>query len=167
VLAFVGDVIAPNSTFHNQTVTHARQAWVLTCPVCTRPTYLNDFEKIQIPSVRLGATLTKLPEIVRTAYDEARDCSSVGAFTATVMIARKILMHVAVEEGAAKDLKFFQYVDYLKEGGFVPPKGHDWVKRIKDRGNEANHELPAISQSDAEDIMHLVEMLLRFNYQMP
>ena len=82
------------------------------------------------------------------------------------MIARKILMHVAVEEKAAPNLKFIEYVDYLSINNFVPPKGRDWVNKIKDKGNEANHELQAMSADDAKEIMHLTEMLLRFNYEM-
>lgn len=145
---------------------HGLAAAIVICPSCTRPTYFNNPESVQIPANRLGSNLVKLPPDVLAAYNQARDCSSVGAHTATVMIARKILMHLAVEEGAAVDLKFFQYVDYLSANGHVPPKGKDWVTKIKDKGNEANHELPAMTASDASEIMHLVEMLLRFNYEM-
>jgi hypothetical protein len=32
-------------------------------------------------------------------------------------------MHLAVVEGAAENLSFMQYVEYLDGKGFVPPKG--------------------------------------------
>lgn len=159
--AWVGDVIDTQTR-----ISYTQNAAVLICPSCTRPTYINDRDEIQIPNPRLGADLKKLPTEVQQAYNEARDCSSVGAHTATVMLARKILMYLAVVEGAETDLKFVQYVNFLADKGHVPPKGKDWVGKIRDKGNEANHELPTMTSEDASEIMHLVEMLLRFNYEM-
>jgi hypothetical protein len=38
-----------------------------------------------------------------------------------VLLCRKMLMNVAVHEGAAEGLKFIEYVTYLSDHGYVPP----------------------------------------------
>ena len=73
-------------------------------------------------------------------------------------------MNLAVRESAPEDKNFAFYVDYLATKGFVPPKGRPWVDKIRDKGNEANHEIKEMQEQDAKDILHLVEMLLRFNF---
>lgn len=136
------------------------------CPVCVQPTFITEYGH-QVPAVRLGADLKALPEDgIKQLYNEARDCSSVNANTACVMICRKILMNLAVREGAAENLSFVKYVDYLVEKNYVPPKGRAWVDKIRDKGNEANHEIHQMADQDAKEIMHLVEMLLRFNFEL-
>lgn len=138
---------------------------LLYCGVCTEPTYF-DLAGKQIPATRFGASLKSLPDDMRLLYDEARDCSGVGAYTACVMVSRKILMNLAVREGAKEGLGFVEYVDYLESNGHTPKKGKEWVDRIRKMGNEANHAIAAKTQNDAESIVHLVEMLLRFNFDL-
>ena len=76
-------------------------------------------------------------------------------------------MNVAVEEGADENESFAVYVNWLADKGFVPAKGRSWVDRIRERGNEANHEIPDIDRTDAEDVLSFTEMLLKVNYEMP
>jgi len=92
---------------------------------------------------------------------------SVNAFTAAAMTCRKVLMNVAVAEGAESGLSFAAYVQWLGDNGYVPAKGRNWVDRIRERGNEANHEIPDIDRADAEDVLSFTEMLLKVNYEMP
>lgn len=144
----------------------AKNVSIFICPVCNQPTFFDYFKK-QIPGIRLGADLQQVPtDGLKQLYDEARDCSAASAFTACVMACRKILMNLAVREGAKEGLGFVEYVDYLNDNGYVPKKGKDWVDRIRKMGNEANHAIASKNQSDASDILHLVEMLLRFNFEL-
>ena len=92
---------------------------------------------------------------------------SVNAFTAAVMTCRKVLMNVAVSEGAKPGKSFATYVKWLADEGYVPAKGKKWVDRIREKGNEANHEIPDIGRIDAEDVLSFTEMLLKVNYEMP
>ena len=57
------------------------------------------------------------------------------------MIARTLLMHIAVEQGAEEGLPFARYVTYLDEKGYIPPNGKKWVDYIRTSGNVANHEI--------------------------
>lgn len=136
------------------------------CSYCRRPTYVEP-SGTQFPGVAYGTEVEHLPGAVQKLYDEARNAMSVNAFTAAVMACRKVLMNVAVAEGAKADMSFSAYVKWLADEGYVPAKGRSWVDRIREKGNEANHEIPDVGRTDAEDVLSFTEMLLKVNYEMP
>lgn len=137
------------------------------CPNCSNPTYI-DGEGKQHPAVRIGREVTGIDDSeVESLYKEARDCSSVGAYTGTILICRKILMNLAVHQGADAGKSFIFYIDYLNDNGFVPPNGKAWVDEIRKKGNIATHEAPSPSEGDASQIITFIEMLLRFVYEFP
>ncbi len=76
-------------------------------------------------------------------------------------------MNVAVQQGAPNNLTFQAYVGHLDQKGFVPPNGKKWVDEIRQKGNEANHEVHLMTENDAQRIIRFSEMLLRFIYEMP
>ena len=100
-------------------------------------------------------------------YNEARDCTGAGAYTACVLSCRKLLMHIAVEQGAETNKNFVYYIDYLESNNFLPPNGKTWVDHIRQKGNEANHEIKMMDINDAKDILTFIEMLLKFIYEYP
>ena len=157
--------ILRGTLLHRAGANAGNYASILFCPVCSQPTY-QDIDQKQFPAYPLGADLKNLPAGIAGLYREARNCSGVGAYTACVMACRKILMNLAVREGAKEGGSFVGYVDYLADNNFVPPKGKVWVTKIKDKGNDANHEITEMSEPDAKEIMMLVEMLLRFNFEL-
>lgn len=120
-----------------------------------------------VPAPKLGEVVKSLPGDVGQAYEEARSCTSAGAYTAAVMLCRKILMHVAVEKKADKNQSYAHYVNYLEAKGYVPPDGKQWVDRIRDLGNDANHDLPRSTQEDALDALEFTGQLLKFVYELP
>ncbi len=90
-----------------------------------------------------------------------------NCYTATVLICRKMLMNIAVNQGAGEGLKFIEYVNYLAEQGYIPPNGRHWVDHIRKKGNEANHEITSMNQEDGKDLLIFIEMLLKFIYEFP
>ena len=76
-------------------------------------------------------------------------------------------MHIAVEKGASPNESFKHYVDWLVNNHYVPPGGEGWVDQIRDKGNEANHEIQLIDQHTAEQVLSFVELLLKFVYELP
>jgi hypothetical protein len=108
-----------------------------------------------------------VPEALNALYEEARRCTSQNCFTAAVLVCRKMLMNIAVQEGAAEGLKFIEYVTHLSDHGYVPPNGKHWVDHIRKKGNEATHEIALMSENDARELLGFVEMLLRFIYELP
>jgi hypothetical protein len=136
------------------------------CGGCNRPTYFEQLE-MQTPAPVLGNAVDKLPEKIDLLYREARETTQVRAYTACVLVCRKILMHVAVEQGAEQNLKFIQYVEFLAKSGHIPPHGKGWVDHIRKKGNEANHEINIMSDDEALELLSFVEMLLKFVYEFP
>ena len=74
-------------------------------------------------------------------------------------------MNIAVQKEASENLTFIEYVEYLSSKGYVPPDGKDWVDHIRQKGNEATHEIKLIEKKDAEDLVVFSEMLLKFIYE--
>lgn len=135
------------------------------CPNCDRPTYFSD--RGQIPGIVPGNEITPLPQEIDALYREARHCVSVGSFTASVLACRKLLMNIAVAQGAKQGESFISYVEYLANAGFVPPNGKGWVDHIRSKGNEANHEIRLMNQTEAVELISFLEMLLKFIYEFP
>jgi hypothetical protein len=123
---------------------------------------------IQIPSPKFGNPVGGIPDnLVAMLYDEARSCMGVGAFTASILCCRKLLMNVAVSIGAKEGLSFISYVKFLSDGGYVPPGSDVWLDHIRDKGNEANHKIEISNKVDAEELLNFTEMLLRFVFELP
>lgn len=76
-------------------------------------------------------------------------------------------MSVAVSEGAEQGLSFKKYVDYLADEGHVPPTAKVWVDHVRDKGNEANHEIALMERNDAERLIKFSEMVLQIMYEFP
>lgn len=136
------------------------------CPNCGAPVFFAPDGR-RYPSPALGNPVQHVPTDLNALYDEARRSSSQGCFTGAVLLCRKMLMNIAVHQGAKEGLKFIQYVDYLADKGFVPPNGKHWVDHIRKKGNEATHEIAIMNEQDAKDLISFVEMLLRFIYEFP
>lgn len=140
---------------------------VMVCPQCNSPSFFPPFSDEPMPSSKLGSSVRHLPEKVESLYEEARSCTSTSCFTGAVLLMRKLLMNIAVSQGADEGLSFIKYIDYPSELGFIPPNGRHWVDHIRKKGNEATHEIIAMSADDAKDLLMFIEMLLRFIYEFP
>lgn len=134
------------------------------CPHCKAP-HIIDINKCEIPSALPGHHIKRLPKIVNQVYEEARNCIAAGAYTAAVMILRKILMNLAVEEGAKEGDSFAHYVDYLCDNGFVHRRQHEQAKKIQRLGNDANHKIESRTKDDAMELLNLVQLILINNYE--
>ena len=76
-------------------------------------------------------------------------------------------MHVAVEKGAPIGQKFIQYVDYLETEHYIGKESRVWVDQIREKGNEATHEIPDISEEDAKDSVDFCSGLLKQIFEFP
>lgn len=139
--------------------------WVR-CTGCGKGSVIDE-GGVASPPPPAGEPVDGLPPEIAESYSEARRCLQVYAHTATELVCRKILMYVAHDKGAAPNLKFVQYLDYLKDSGYVTPPMEPWVQAIKDHGNEATHELPHVEQQRAESTLSFVTQLLRVMYETP
>lgn len=139
----------------------------LRCPLCLDAIVLGR-NGITYPSAPAGSQVPNLTADVEGAWREVRVAHAVGAYTAAEMMCRKILMHLAVAVAGAKVGKsFVEYVDELDNAGYVAPGLRPVVDQIRQRGNAANHELPASSEQDSLTTMAITEHLLRTIYELP
>ena len=140
---------------------------IFICHNCGKPTFFTR-DDIQTPGCIFGNKVNGITDkIVDELYEEARRCASSNSFTAVVLCCRKLLMHIAVSKGAAEGLKFIEYVEYLSNNNYVPPDAKSWVDHIRNKGNEANHEIVIMDKQTAEDLLSFIEMLLKIIYEFP
>jgi hypothetical protein len=150
--------------------TSNRLTYWLRCPICKNAYVWND-NKLS-PSVKPLSIPQGIPALELSVWKEIRECLSVGASTAAVMLCRKLLLHIAVTHGldpkTDKDQSptYFAAVEHLQAIGLITPNMRRWVDRIKDVGNEANHELVPISFEVAMDVSIFTEQLLRLIFEM-
>jgi hypothetical protein len=161
-----GSLVASDTGYYyKESTPRGDGEYIYICPHCHHPTYFSVGK--QIPSPLLGEEVENLPDNVKKLYNEARECTGAGAYTAAVLACRKLLMHIAVEKGAKAGESFKEYVEYLSNKGYIPPDGKGWVDHIRDKGNEANHEIVIMSQDEAKDLITFLQMLLLFIYDFP
>ena len=162
---YCGNIIASDKGYFANDRLDGLEARIYICPHCAKPSFFHG--DAQQPEVAPGNEVNHVPEDVYVLYKEARNCVAASAYTASVLICRKLLMNLAVSQGADENLRFIEYVDYLADNGFVPPNGRGWVDHIRKKGNEATHEIVVMGHDDASDLISFSEMLLKFIYEFP
>lgn len=139
--------------------------WVR-CSSCAEPSVISLRGDVY-PGRAGGVDVEGLPTDVRDAYQEARRCMTVNAFTACELVCRKILMHVAADRAGAKaGATFASYVDSLEKAGYITPPMKAWVDLIRQHANEATHGLPPTSKERGEGTLMFTAELLRIVYEM-
>jgi len=139
-----------------QVDTHPNALAFLRCVTCRRGVVINN--SVASPPAPPLPTVEGCPADVERAWGEATSALSVGATTAAVMMCRKLLFHIAVEQGLpATDDKgraptFAACLQQLRDVGIVTPPLAKWVEHIRDIGNEANHDLAAIEPESASRV---------------
>lgn len=147
---------------------HRRETDVRICTNCWIATTFLD-RKNQLPGPIHGDNLDPRKKnddtkLIVVLYNEARVALSQRAPSCAVLMFRKILMHVAVEQGAKPGLRFAEYVEYLKTNGIVGKPQYALLDRIRDEGNIENHEVRRASPEQAVDLLNLTTLLIRSVY---
>jgi hypothetical protein len=134
------------------------------CPSCIKGSVW--LEGKIIPGTKPGEKLEGLPKEIEDAYQEARSCFSLNAFTACELVCRKILMHVGVDKGAEEGKTFISYLDYLENLGFITPVIKEWADLIREFGNQSTHELTPPDKNRTKATLMFTMELLRIVYEM-
>jgi len=159
--------VVSDKGYYAQDSTGQVVAYIYICPHCTAPTFFNHMGT-QIPGASFGKNIDAIPnDDLRKLYDEMRGCVSSNNYTASVLCCRKMLMNIAVLEGAKEGDTYKSYVDYLESKGFIPPNCKDLVDYIREIGNIANHEIKIMNEADAKTLVDFITMLLDFIYTYP
>lgn len=137
------------------------------CPRCNRPTFFDAEEGRRYPSSVPGKPVSGVTAELADLYDEARYAAGAGAYTAAVMVCRKMLMNIAVDNGADEGLGFEDYINHLGAKRLFSPRMGAFVSHIRTLGNDANHKIALNTEEDALLAIVLVEGLIRHNYELP
>lgn len=136
------------------------------CHKCDKPSYIT-YNGVVTPGATQGKRIKYLPPSVEGLYEEIRQCFSINAYTSIIMCSRKLLMHIARESGAAENLSFGKYVQYLKDEGYVTRPSFPLVEAILKYGNIANHQIEEYSKEDAKLIVVFLQSILENIYELP
>jgi len=137
------------------------------CPLCGCPTIFNYEKKIWLPAPLPFTKIKNVPQEIEPLYTEIRQDYAVGCYSSAILAARKLIMFVAVSNGAETNKKFEYYVDYLDSNGCLPKNSKAWIDKIRIAGNEQTHEIVMASKEDAERTIKLVVALLTIMYELP
>ena len=112
---YCGSIVAPHMGYKikQENQTGMTIAYIYECPHCKNPIIYFCRTKTIIPGNMFGRDIKSLPDNIQTLYSECRTCYANQCYTASQMIARTLLMHIAVEQGADENKTFAYYVDYL------------------------------------------------------
>ena len=142
-------------------------ARIFICHKCSKPNFF-DQNGMQTPGSAFGDKVENISDnLVSELYEEARQCMSASAYTAAILCCRKLLMHIAVSMKAKEGQSFVYYVEFLSENNYIPPGAKNWVDQIREKGNEANHEIVLMKKEDAEELLSFIGMLLKIIYEFP
>ena len=164
-------VIARRGTVEDIAYGDIKNAW-LYCVNCRNGCVVN--ESKLVPGKMTFPTPEGTPQLEAQLWEEIRRCLSVSAFNAVAMLCRKLLLHMVLThkrsidpEAPPEDLNFAAAVRYLGENGVITAAMNNLAVNIKDVGNKANHELPHITQTEANDIALFTHYLFISVYEMP
>lgn len=156
--------VASDRGYFNQAVQGHVIGFIYICPKCANPTYFSG--KKQVPNPLPGNPLPEAaPKDVVSIYEEARKAYMGGAHTGAVLLCRKILIHIAHDLGSPGKQTFNEAITWMNDNQHIPKNGLHVVKHIKDKGNEATHELVLSTAAEAGTLLMLVHRLVLFNYE--
>lgn len=139
-------------------------SYIYICHCCFAPNVFDIDDKPMI-FPKTGKKIANLPENVSNLYNEVRACLQAGAFTASAMLMRKMLMDIAVAEGIKGCHTFNQCVEALCKEGIVPKKARHLAEAVRKLGNDVNHELKTAKPEETYVLFKFIEMLLEVNYE--
>lgn len=120
------------------------------------------------PAPGWGQPMQGLSDQVRAAYDEARDCMKVNAFTASELMCRKLLMYVACDKLKEPEGRSFEaYVVALIDGNLITSTISPFADQIRKNANRSTHDLAAPSEKRAVLTLTFTTALLHEVYELP
>jgi hypothetical protein len=107
------------------------------------------------------------PAELAQLYEEGAKSFAAGAYTASSMLSRKILMVCACERGDSDGKKFVEYVDFITQTVLSFAPARTAIDAIRTIGNDANHDVAFVTQDDARRALSIVTYMLNTIYSLP
>ncbi|MET9767712.1 DUF4145 domain-containing protein [Streptomyces sp. NPDC006415] len=110
-----------------------------------------------------------VPQALRREHDEARQCFSSKAYTATAVMVRRTLEGVCLDQGMStsggRSKPLFQMLKQMKEEGKIDGQLLEWAEELRILGNQGAHfSGTSVNREDAADGLALAEALLDYLY---
>ena len=110
---------------------------------------------------------SRWPKKDQAFFLQAAQSFSIGLYTATAMLCRRILMVSAVREKAKEHLGFQEYANYLASKVLKDDRIRETLKAIADIGNDANHRYEDIEHDEAAFMLEGTKHFLSVLYSAP
>ena len=105
-----------------------------------------------------------IPEALRRENEEARKCFKAASFTATVVMVRRTLEGVCIEQGITKK-PLFKALEEMRDKGLIEGRLFEWAESLRVLGNEGAHYTGnRVSREDASDALAFSEAILDYLY---
>lgn len=141
---------------------------IFKCTQCCMPVTIGQDGQIIPPSLFLPFEDIKyLPEKIEKMYAECRKSFSNACYYSVIMVARSLLMRIAIDKGANENLGLVEYVNYLEAEGHTSPSNRTWVDRIREQGDRYVREIDEATKVEAERMIVFISQLLKNIYELP
>lgn len=141
--------------------------WIGICNYCTEPVLCLNGGRTIYPSELPQPTDDRVPEPMKTDFDEAKSCYHQHLYRACSVMARRCMQSACLDKGVASGNLVGQ-IEQLRERGLITEEIKEWADVVRWVGNDAAHpESPPVEEEDAKDILELTEQFLRVLYVAP
>jgi hypothetical protein len=173
---FPSDAVSPLDEIGTEY--HGEHYYVCLCGRCSQPFLIRQSlygvpaefesvtdEKILYP-IEKKLPLDGVPNIIRTAYDQAARSFSASLFEPCVLMCRKCLEATCKTLGAqGRDLN--TRLQSLYDGGHIDSRLLNWAREIRLVGNEAAHDIDiTVKKCDARDVLDFTEAILIYIFSL-
>lgn len=121
----------------------------------------------QLPQASEFVAGDKWPPELKALFQEANKAYAAGAFTASAMVSRKVLMACACAHGEEDGKPFGHYVKIITEKILAFPAAKSSIGKIRDIGNDANHHVGFVDRDSAKRALSIISYMLNTIYSLP
>lgn len=146
------------------------------CPRCEAPVlYAQDYLQVsaqdwdwdspwQIHPPRDRKMSTAVPRPLRLDHEEARRCFRAKCYTASAIMARRIVQGICTQQGYTQR-NLFDALKAMRDADVIDDRLYEWADAARDVGNQGAHEYEAsVSREDAFEVLNFTEALLDYLY---
>jgi hypothetical protein len=146
--------------------------WLGKCNSCELPLLVCDKGSEVFPTPQPTPSDERIPEHIRRDLDEAKKCTTVGAFRACATMARRAIQAACLLKEADEKKKLFEQIDQLAAEGKITSDLKKWAHEVRYLGNDGAHppkdyKNDVVSQEDARDALELAEQFLEVLFVLP
>jgi hypothetical protein len=147
--------------------------WIGSCRRCEHVVLAHGERAENIyPTPRPAPSDERIPDHIRRDLDEAKLCMTVGAFRASLTMARRSIQAACLLKGATERKTLYEQIDELEAARAITPDLKTWAHEVRHLGNDGAHPPKdyandVVEKDDAEDVLELAEQFLEAVFVTP